>query len=36
MLISGDWVVTLHPTPFAVLDELRARVRREPRPASRR
>jgi magnesium transporter len=30
LLISGDWVVTLHPTPFAVLDELRARVRREP------
>jgi len=30
MLISGDWVVTLHPTPFAVLDALRARVRREP------
>lgn len=30
MLISGDWVVTLHPTPFAVLDVLRARVRREP------
>ena len=35
MLISGDWVVTLHPTPFAVLDELRARVRREP-PARER
>jgi magnesium transporter len=31
LLISGDWVVTLHPTPFAVLDELGARVRREPR-----
>ncbi len=31
MLISGEWVVTLHPTPFAVLDELRERVRREPR-----
>jgi magnesium transporter len=29
MLISGDWVVTLHPTPFNVLDELRDRVRRE-------
>ena len=28
-LISGDWVVTLHPTPFAVLDALRERVRRE-------
>jgi magnesium transporter len=28
-LISGDWVVTLHPTPFAVLDALRARVLRE-------
>jgi magnesium transporter len=30
ILVSGDWVVTLYPTPFAVLDELRARVRREP------
>jgi magnesium transporter len=30
LLISGDWVVTMHPTPFAVLDTLRARVRREP------
>jgi magnesium transporter len=30
LLISGEWVVTLHPTPFAVLDALRARVRREP------
>jgi magnesium transporter len=30
MLISADWVVTLHPTPFAVLDALRSRVRREP------
>jgi len=30
LLISGDWVVTLHPTPFAVLDALRRRVRREP------
>jgi magnesium transporter len=30
MLISGDWVVTLHPTPFGVLDTLAARVRREP------
>ena len=29
LLISGDWVVTLHPTPFAVLDTLRTRVRRE-------
>ena len=29
LLISGDWVVTLRPTPFAVLDELRARIRRE-------
>jgi magnesium transporter len=31
LLISGDWVVTLHPTPFEVIDTLRARVRREPR-----
>jgi magnesium transporter len=30
LLISGDWVVTLHPTPFSVLDELRARVRSDP------
>jgi len=30
LLISGDWVVTLHPSPFAVLDKLRERVRREP------
>jgi magnesium transporter len=30
LLISGDWVVTLHPTPFAVFDELRARMLREP------
>jgi magnesium transporter len=30
LLISGDWVVTLHPSPFAVLDALAARVRREP------
>jgi magnesium transporter len=29
LLISGDWVVTLHPTPFAVLDALRVRVRQE-------
>jgi magnesium transporter len=29
-LISGDWVVTLHPTPFAALDTLRARLLREP------
>jgi magnesium transporter len=28
-LISGDWVVTLHPTPFSVLDALRERVQRE-------
>ena len=30
MLVSADWVVTLHPTPFVALDELRARVRQEP------
>lgn len=30
LLISGDWAVTLHPTPFRVLDELRERVRRQP------
>lgn len=30
LLMSGDWVVTAHPTPFAVLDALRARVRRDP------
>jgi magnesium transporter len=30
LLISGDWVVSLHPTPFAVLDELRDRLRRRP------
>ncbi len=30
LLISGGWVVTLHPTPFKVLDELRDRVRRQP------
>ena len=30
MLISGQWVVTLHPTPFAVIDDLRSRVRLEP------
>jgi magnesium transporter len=35
LLISSDWVVTLHPTPFAVLDELRARVRTHP-PARER
>jgi magnesium transporter len=35
LLISGDWVVTLHPTPFAVLDELRARVQKEPAPRER-
>jgi magnesium transporter len=28
-LISGDWVVTLHPTPFSVLETLRERVQRE-------
>lgn len=26
MLISGDYVVTLHPTPFAAIDELRQRL----------
>jgi magnesium transporter len=31
LLISGEWVVTLHPTPFVVLDALRSRVRLEPR-----
>jgi magnesium transporter len=35
LLISGDWVVTLHPTPFAVLDKLRARVQKQP-PARER
>jgi magnesium transporter len=35
LLISADWVVTLHPTPFTVLDELRARVREDP-PARER
>jgi magnesium transporter len=35
MLISANWVVTLHPTPFSVLDELGARVRKEP-PARER
>jgi len=35
LLISGAWVVTLHPTPFAVLDALRARVRKQP-PARER
>ena len=30
LLISSDWVVTLHPTPFVVLDALRARVQKEP------
>jgi magnesium transporter len=29
LLISGDWVVTLHPTPFATLDALRERLSRE-------
>ena len=36
LLISGDWVVTLHPTPFAVLDTLRARVPGRGCTASRR
>ncbi|HWD65979.1 MAG TPA: magnesium transporter CorA family protein [Solirubrobacteraceae bacterium] len=35
LLISGDWVVTLHPTPFGVLDHLRARVQRDPSPRER-
>jgi len=35
LLISSDWVVTLHPTPFGVLDTLRERVRKEP-PARER
>ena len=35
VLVSGDWVVTLHPTPFAALDELRERVGREPAPRER-
>ncbi len=35
LLISANWVVTLHPTPFAVLDALRARVRGAP-PARER
>ena len=30
LLISGDWIVTLHPTPFSALDMLRARELREP------
>jgi magnesium transporter len=30
MLISGDWVVTLRPTPFAALDDFRAGLREEP------
>jgi len=30
MLISGDWVVTLHPSPFAALDTLRTRLQKEP------
>ena len=30
MLISGQWVVTLHPTPFAVIGDLLGRVRLEP------
>ena len=30
MLLCADWVVTLHPTPFSVLDELRERVRQHP------
>jgi magnesium transporter len=35
LLIGDDWVVTLHPTPFAVLDALRARVRKEPQRGER-
>jgi magnesium transporter len=35
LLISGAWVITLHPTPFVVLDTLRERVRKEP-PARER
>jgi magnesium transporter len=35
ILISDDWVVTLHPAPFAALDTLRARVHRQP-PARER
>jgi magnesium transporter len=35
VLISDDWVVTLHPTPFAVLDALRQRVEKQP-PARER
>jgi magnesium transporter len=27
MLISGDWVVTLHPSPFATVDDLRKRLK---------
>ena len=29
MLISGDYVVTLHPTPFAAMEELRKRLELE-------
>jgi magnesium transporter len=35
LLISANWVVTLHPTPFSVLDDLHARVRKQP-PARER
>ena len=35
LLISSSWVVTLHPSPFEVLDELRARAKRRP-PARER
>jgi magnesium transporter len=27
MLISGDWVVTLHPSPFATVDKLQKRLK---------
>ncbi|HWD84989.1 MAG TPA: magnesium transporter CorA family protein [Solirubrobacteraceae bacterium] len=30
LLIAGNWVVSLHPTPFKVFDTLRDRVRRQP------
>lgn len=30
LLISGAWIVTLHPTPFSALDRLRERELREP------
>jgi magnesium transporter len=32
MLISGSWVVTLHPSPFAIIDQLRARLQPAPFP----